>query len=353
MKNRSRNNVRRLATLILAIATALALTGCGAKSQTVNSMAVAETVPGAATDAGWGAGGAADTSWGDMDPAEIAEESISPESPVQSPQSNRKLIRTVRLNVETREFDALLKSVNEKIGTLGGYTEQSDVSGRQLNRNGEPISRYASLTVRIPSQHLDSFVSGVEESGNVTNKSESVEDVTLQYSDVESKKKSLEIEQERIWALLEKADTLEAVIALEERLSEIRYELESMESRLRLYDNQVEYSTVHLYIDEVKEEQLTPTAPLSTLDRIQRGFSNNLAAMGRFFVNLLALIIMLIPVWVPIGLIIFLCWRLIRRRKLRKKDMAEKDLIQNYGPNPPGPNPSCPTFSNQGENDPN
>ena len=68
-------------------------------------------------------------------------------------------------------------------------------------------------------------------------------------------------EQERIWALLEKADTLEAVIALEERLSEIRYQLESMESQLKLYDNQVDYSTVSIHISEVAV--YTPTGSQS------------------------------------------------------------------------------------------
>ena len=90
----------------------------------------------------------------------------------------------------------------------------------------------------------------VEDQANVTERSETATDVTLQYSDLESRKKTLTTEQERIWALLEKADTLEAVIALEERLSEIRYQLESMESQLKLYDNQVDYSTVSIHISE-------------------------------------------------------------------------------------------------------
>ena len=91
---------------------------------------------------------------------------------------------------------------------------------------------------RIPADRLDRFVETVESAGNVTSKQEQVTDVTLQYSDTESRKKSLEIEQERLWALLEKAESLDAVVALEARLSEIRYELESYTSQLRPYDNQ-------------------------------------------------------------------------------------------------------------------
>ena len=41
------------------------------------------------------------------------------------------------------------------------------------------------------------------------------------------------------------------------RLSEVRYQLESIESQLRTFDNRIDYSTVYLYIDEV--EVFSPT----------------------------------------------------------------------------------------------
>lgn len=181
--------------------------------------------------------------------------------------ANRKLIRTIHLHVETTEFDNLLASISQSTTEMGGYIEQSDISGSSISST-QPGGRYAFLTVRVPSDHLDSFLSQVSEQSNVTNRSENIEDVTLQYSDIESRKKTLTVEQERLWALLEKADTLEAVIALEERLSEIRYELESFESRLRLYDNQIDYSTVHINLDEVRV--FTPTTPDSIATRIQK-----------------------------------------------------------------------------------
>ena len=90
--------------------------------------------------------------------------------------------------------------------------------GKQADSEGNPILRTASLTVRIPTGRLDEFITDLEGKGSIVNRSENTEDVTLQYSDIESRKKTLEMEQDRIWALLEKADTLDAVIALEKRL---------------------------------------------------------------------------------------------------------------------------------------
>lgn len=307
------------ALLPLFAAASLFLTACGSRGGSSASSfhsdttaTVTETTAAAenlAMDSGSGAGNGI---------APVADTASSEAPSVQ----NRKLIRTVYLTVETDEFDLLIKSLKEQINALSGYVEQSSTSGSSMLYGNQPGSRYSSMVIRIPSKDLDQFIAQVEEGGNVTNRSESTEDVTLQYSDLESRKKTLTVEQDRIWALLEKADTLEAVIALEERLSEIRYELESMESRLRLYDNQVDYSTVNLDIREVTV--YTPTEPESVGTRIQKGFSKNLEGLGVFLTNLFVLIISGSPIWIPLALLIaFIVW-LIRRRG--RNPFAKKGL---------------------------
>lgn len=251
-----------------------------------------------------------------MDPASA---SLTDQTPVsQALPSGRKLIRNVTMTVETDEFDQLLGILTAQVGDLGGYVEQSDISGNSLNDQNVPIPRYASLTVRLPIGKLDGFVSAVEQNGNVTNRSESAQDVTLQYSDLESRKKSLTVEQDRIWALLEKADTLESVIALEERLSEIRYQLESMESQLRLYDNQVDYSTVRLSINEIKgAASFTPTEPEGLRQRIQKGFSKNLNSVSQGLTNFLIWLIASSPFWIPLAVIAVIVLLVVRRNKKR------------------------------------
>ena len=230
-------------------------------------------------------------------------------SGIQPVQTNRKLIRTAYLTVESTEFDSLLENINQSVAALGGYLEQSETSGSSILASLNS-RRDAYMVARIPSDKLDQFITQVGEQGNITSKSESTQDVTLQYSDMESRKKSLTIEQERIWALLEKADTLEAVIALESRLSEIRYQLESFESQLRLYDNQVDFSTVTLNIGEV--QVFTPTSPDSVLARIEKGFSRNLTGVCSALVNFFVWFVSSIPVLVLLGVIIMIILLIVR-----------------------------------------
>lgn len=252
------------------------------------------------------------------DPADSGGGGLTSGNTIQPVSTNRKLIRNVNLDVETTEFDSLLDTLTQSVMSMGGYIEQSDISGNSIS-DAQGSRRYAYLTARVPSNKLDIFVSQVDEKGNIISKSENTQDVTLQYSDIESRKKTLAVEQERLWELLAQADSMDAVIALESRLSDIRYQLESMESQLRTYDNQIDYSSVYLSINEVKV--FTPTAPDSVLTRIQKGFSRNLEGVGNGAVNFLVWFISSLPVLLVYAVLAAAVITILRRfsRKAGKK----------------------------------
>ena len=166
--------------------------------------------------------------------SEVAEGDASDSETTDS----RKLIRNVSMDVETEEFDTLISQLEAKSKALGGYIEDSyTYNGRSYNVYD---TRNATLTIRIPSTALDDFLSAVSEQSNVTSKNETVTDVTLQYVDLESHKKALQAEQKRLLELMEQAESVEDIITIESRLSEVRYELESQESQLSAYDNQIQ-----------------------------------------------------------------------------------------------------------------
>lgn len=195
---------------------------------------------------------------------------------IESSGSNRKLIKNVSMSVQTKEFDKLIKTINDRIDSLGGYAESVDVTGYAYNAS-KMSTRSAYIVARIPQDKLDSFVTTVADNSNITSKNESASDVTLEYSDVSAHVSSLRVEQERLNELLEEADSLDTIIALEQRLTEVRYELESYESRLKSIDNQVDYSTVNLDIEEVKDYTPVETEEKSFASRLADGFTNGLA----------------------------------------------------------------------------
>lgn len=223
--------------------------------------------------------------------------------------TGRKLIRNVDMDVETESFDALLASAQSQAEELGGYIESSNISNSSY-ASSTSAARSARLTARIPSEKLDGYLAGISKQSNVTRKSESTEDVTLQYVDLQSHKKALLAEQESLLSMMEQAESIEDIIAINEQLTDVRYQIESMESQLRTYDNQVDYSTVNLYIDEV--ERYTPGAAKSAGARIAEGFSANIYRVGNFFKNFAIEFIILLPILIAVAIVLGIAILIVR-----------------------------------------
>lgn len=325
---------KKLKVLSLIVMLGLLAAGCGASS----SQKFYEESAAATEEAGYDtAAGSYDT--GDIYSMETAgtttaaeeteyESGTSGAQATEVQDTRRKLIKNVNLEVETETFDELLSTVEDKTQRLGGYIEESyTYNGSNYYGRG---TRNASLTIRIPAEKLSEFLSAVSEISNVISRNESVTDVTLQYVDMDSHKKALQAEQNRLLELLEKAETIEDIISLESRLSEVRYQIESMESQLRAIDNQVSYSTVYLYIDEVTK--LTPVKEQSAWEKISTGFVNSLYHVGNGFADFVIGFIIALPyliVWAIIIAVIVLIIRwIIRRGKKKRKAPKRKEAAE-------------------------
>ena len=235
-----------------------------------------------------------------------------------------KIIHKVDLDVETLEFDDLISNIEEEIEKLGGYVETSNIRGRKSNSvNG---NRWGEIVARIPKDNLGGFVDLVYENSNVVSRTKTSENVTLDYVDTESRKKALEIEQERLFDLLDKAKELEEIITLESRLSNVRYELQNYETKIRTIDNQVDYSTVTINITEV--ERIVPKVEekATVYSRIKTGFSETIYDISEnlkdffvwFVINLPYLIIWAVAIIIVV---------LVLKKSAFKKNRKEKDLV--------------------------
>lgn len=228
--------------------------------------------------------------------------------------ANQKLIRTLYLDAETEDMDTLLPQVEAKTAELGGYIE-----GREVY-NGSSYSgsryRHATLTIRIPAEKLDSFVSHVAESSNITSNRETTDDVTLKYVATESRITALETEQARLLELLAKAESMEDLLLIESRLTEVRTELEQVTSQLRLYDNLVDYGTIYLELSEVVE--YTEPEPESVWARMGTGFMESLEGIGDGFTEIFIFLVARLPYLVLIAIVVTLILFFIKRRKKKK-----------------------------------
>ena len=293
-------NVRKkknLLSLAVALILLLSLSACGGSSKATMENAAADRAPAM------------------MENGMLTTDSAS--GAVALPE-DRKLIRTITMNAETEELETLLTALEEKIAELGGYVESREV----YNGSAYATRRYrhADLVIRIPAEKVDGFVEHVSGVSNVVSSREDIDDVTLTYVDTESRVKALETEQARLLELMEQAETMADLLEIESRLTDVRYELESVASRLKTLDNQIDYATVYLNISEVQE--YTPVAEKTTWQRITEGFADSLEGIWDGAVELFVWVLANSPYLVLFGGIGF--GLVILKRKLKWKKPARK-----------------------------
>lgn len=222
---------------------------------------------------------------------------------------NDKLIYTYHYSVETKEFDDFNEKIAAKTTAIGGYIENSETNGSA----SDGLNRCANMTLRIPADQVHQLLSMLDTESNVTYHSSSVENVSLQYTDLESHIKALRIEQDTLLRLLEQAEELKNIITLQSKLSEVRYEIESYEAQLRLYDNRIDYSTIYLDISEVERTTTVTPARATFGKEVKDRFSDNLYAVGQSLRSFAVWLIGSLPVLVPAAVLLWLLVLLVRR----------------------------------------
>lgn len=142
--------IHRLLSLFLAAFVLTgSLTACGAKSSSSNEIAYMETAAAAMDSMEMKSEPANGAKPGSVQmPAEAPEAGLTSENTLQPVSTNRKLIRTVNLLVETTDFDTLLTSVSDTVSALGGYLQSSKISGTSIADSANR-QRYAYLTARV------------------------------------------------------------------------------------------------------------------------------------------------------------------------------------------------------------
>ena len=297
---------RQLTALALAVLMLLGLTACGASSQKTESAVeynyAADMAPQEAPMA------MEEMGYGELKGSLNSNGSTAAEVPQQ-----RKWIVTMDITAETEDLDALLEALNGEIAELGGYVEGQNI----YNGSAYATRRYrsASLTVRIPAEQADQFADNVAGIANVVRSNKNLEDITLTYVSTESRVKALQTEEARLLELMEQAETMSDLLEIEGRLTDVRYELENYTSRLRVYDNQVDYATIYLNLEEVQE--YTPVAERTVWQRITEGFAGNLKGLGEDITDVFVWFVTSLPYLVVWAVVIAVAVVLVR--KLRKK----------------------------------
>lgn len=311
-----KHNKHWLAAALAAALFAGLFTGCGASSSATatSAAAVQETAGSAMEDAANGTDGGAGA-------ADLGSGALTP-------QDSRKIIYNATLWLETKQFDQASADLLEAASQAGAYVQSSESSG-----SAEQGDRSVYYTLRVPAENYSEFLNAAAQAANLIRRSESSQDVTAEYVDLEARLASLEQQRQRLDELAAQAESLEDLLAIESQRSEVQYQIESYTGQMNVLQDQISYSTVDVYLDEVTE--LTPQSP-SFISRVGSAFRGSWNGFVSVVQELVIGLIYLLPFLVVAAVVIALVVLLARRAaKKRPQPVPPKHSEGENGGQPP------------------
>ena len=315
--------MKKILALSLSLLMLFSLCACGAKSAPRDSAAYAPALYTAqeseyATEsAAWDTGGLAA---GNSSAAARGAEKASPEAEVPEERAD-KIIYSSDVTVETTDFDAALGNVDALIARFDGWIESSSVNGANyydLSR-GRSNTRSASFTLRIPGERFDELMGSLSELGNVPYTHVYTENVSAQYYDTQARMEAYKAQEARLLEMMDRAESVDDLISIESRLSDLRYEIESLQTSLNQWDRRVAYSSVYLELQEVREYTQDTPVQLGFGERLGRAFRSGIHGFVAFCQDAILWLAESLPALVLIALVLIV---LLAVRKNRKKKKA-------------------------------
>lgn len=212
----------------------------------------------------------------------------------------RKIIKTGYISINVNSFDETSQLVKTYMEQNNGYVERSDQYADYDSQTNAYKGKSGNITVRIESTKFSDTMSYIETLGTVTNQSETVNDITNNYVDAQSRLEVKEQEKERLTELLDSAENIGDIISIESRLTEVISDIESYQAQLNSYDDVVDYSSINISITEKNDESIIP-AKTDFVDKAAYNFKNSARTLFSGFEGIVLLVIKL---WAPLAVVL-------------------------------------------------
>lgn len=339
--------MKKLTAILLSCLLLLSLCACGSSSgnyakdsgnyRPAESMAAPAAAYGGFRDESYAYAADEEAYWDEPAEAPVpapTEAGGSTEAPAMDPE---KIIYSASVNVETTTFDESVAKLEALVSRCGGFVESSSLNGSNYysTSHGYVSNRSADYVLRIPSARFNELMGSLSELGNIPYSHTYTENITAQYYDVNARLTACRTQEARLLEMMEVAETVEDLIRIEDRLADLRYQIESLQSTLRNWDRQVSYSSVTLTLTEVTV--YTPTEEPGYLSRLKDAVVDGFTATGRFFQNLSLGLAELLPLLIVLVVLLLIFLPRIKKGRAARKAKKAAAAQKKEAPKAPAP----------------
>lgn len=209
---------------------------------------------------------------------------------------NRLVIRNGSLGVKVKDVRRAVNDTTQLVAALGGYVESSNF----MTVGDDP---QATMSLRIPSKKFEAALTTIRAYGELKSETLSGEDVTAQVSDINARIKTLRQEEEQYRQLMKSARRIDEILDIKNRISNVRQEIESLTAQQKTLGSLAAMSQLQLTFTSGDVDAVN--APDGWFDETQDSATSLLKTVGRLFAQGLTYIVVLTPLWLPIGVLIW------------------------------------------------
>jgi len=228
---------------------------------------------------------------------------------------DRKVIKTayIELEVEVGEFEDTLFELINLAEQNGGF-----ISDSRSYSDAEGNLTSGSITIRIPSNKYSSIINKIKEMGTVKSTSSAGQDVTQEFTDLESRLRNYQAQEEVLLDLMKQSKKVSDSLEVQRELSNVQEQIEVIKGRMDYLDDLVSFSTIEVYFYE--PEPIKTAADWGFVEALKKG----LRGAVNVFNWLVVAIIITAPLWILIGIILIIVWQVIKARKRRRARKEQK-----------------------------
>lgn len=225
---------------------------------------------------------------------------------------DQKIIKNGSLQLVVKSVSEAIDRIGSLAGQKGGFVQNSSVTER-----GDG-THYGQITVRVAAKDFETSMNGIKAlAAVVKNESATGQDVTEQYTDLEAQLRNAQAQEQTYLKVLDKANTVEDILKVQQRLGDIRGTIESLQGRLKYLENVTSYSTINVSLEEEPVVRV-PTKEFRPVDAVKQAVQSLISSAQKTLIALIWIVIvgggLLLP-WVLLALIIVFIVKKVRRKK--------------------------------------
>ncbi len=238
--------------------------------------------------------------------------------------ADRLVVKNADLSIVVKDVNGRVKAIEDMASAMGGFVVSANTY-QTTARDGTQAPQ-AQVVIRIPQEKLDDALAQIKnDTVEVQNESQSGQDVTDQYVDLQSRLKAKQAAETKLLAIMDNATKTEDVLAVYTQLQQIESDIEVLKGQIKYTEQSAALSAITVNI--IAEETVKPLEVGGWKPQgVARDAIQSLIFYLQDFVDFMIRFVLLgLPILITIFVPLFLLFLLLRWivRRMRKPRASE------------------------------